>query len=63
LDLVNQRCTLLESELKLQSGEVDSLRVFKVMARQADIREDTLRLMVNAYPLYMGLFIYLFIYL
>ncbi|CEP08056.1 hypothetical protein [Parasitella parasitica] len=43
LDLCNSRCLQLGSELKSKNNEVEKLRIFKFMARQADIREDTLR--------------------
>jgi hypothetical protein len=46
LEASNHRCIQLGSELKQKSSEVDALRVFKIMARQADIREDALRVMV-----------------
>ncbi|KAL7314050.1 hypothetical protein PS15m_007708 [Mucor circinelloides] len=43
LDICNSRCLQLGSELKSKNNEVEKLRIFKFMARQADIREDTLR--------------------
>ncbi|KAF1803972.1 hypothetical protein FB192DRAFT_1278196, partial [Mucor lusitanicus] len=43
LDICNNRCLQLGSELKQRNNEVEKLRIFKFMARQADIREDTLR--------------------
>ncbi|KAG2193193.1 hypothetical protein INT46_011274 [Mucor plumbeus] len=43
LDICNTRCLQLGAELKLKNNEVEKLRIFKFMARQADIREDTLR--------------------
>lgn len=47
LDICNNRCLQLGSELKLRNNEVEKLRIFKFMARQADIREDTLRAKVE----------------
>ncbi|KAI8875585.1 hypothetical protein K501DRAFT_233480 [Backusella circina FSU 941] len=47
LEAANHRCIQLGSELKQKSSEVDALRVFKIMARQADIREDALRVMLE----------------
>lgn len=43
LETSNQRCLQLGSELKAKIQEVEKLRIFKFMARQADIREDSLR--------------------
>ncbi|KAI8643529.1 hypothetical protein BD408DRAFT_342219 [Parasitella parasitica] len=43
LDMCNSMCLQLGSELKSKNNEVEKLRIFKFMARQADIREDTLR--------------------
>ncbi|RCI06004.1 hypothetical protein CU098_009115 [Rhizopus stolonifer] len=43
LDQSNSRCLQLGSELKSKIGEIEKLRVFKLMARQADVREETLR--------------------
>ncbi|KAI8977873.1 hypothetical protein BDB01DRAFT_700515, partial [Pilobolus umbonatus] len=43
LEISNNRCSQLGAELKERDIEVEKLRVFKFMARQADIREDTLR--------------------
>ncbi|KAI8087410.1 hypothetical protein BDF21DRAFT_335525 [Thamnidium elegans] len=43
LENSNHRCLQLGSELKSKINEVEKLRIFKFMARQADIREDTLR--------------------
>ncbi|KAI7888099.1 uncharacterized protein EV154DRAFT_605078 [Mucor mucedo] len=43
LETSNHRCLQLGSELKSKIQELEKLRIFKFMARQADIREDTLR--------------------
>ncbi|KAI7901710.1 uncharacterized protein BX663DRAFT_513762 [Cokeromyces recurvatus] len=42
LDTCNNRCLKLSAELKNYINEVEKLRVFKLMARQADIQEDIL---------------------
>jgi urease beta subunit len=47
LENSNDRCIQLGSELKLKMNEVEKLRIFKFMARQADIREDNLRAKVS----------------
>ncbi|KAG0173818.1 hypothetical protein DFQ30_006942 [Apophysomyces sp. BC1015] len=43
LETANGRCIQLANELKLKTMEVEKLRIFKFMVRQADAREDTLR--------------------
>lgn len=47
LETSNYRCLQLGSELKCKIHELEKLRIFKFMARQADIREDTLRAKVR----------------
>lgn len=47
LETSNHRCLQLGSELKCKIQELEKLRIFKFMARQADIREDTLRAKVS----------------
>ena len=43
------------NELKTETMEVDKLRIFKFMVRQADVREETLRAKV--------IYIYIYIYI
>ncbi|ORY94188.1 hypothetical protein BCR43DRAFT_532171 [Syncephalastrum racemosum] len=43
LEAANARCTHLTTELRARTMEVDKLRIFKFMVRQADIREENLR--------------------
>ncbi|KAI9486673.1 MAG: hypothetical protein EXX96DRAFT_472089 [Benjaminiella poitrasii] len=43
LDMCNNRCLELGAELKNSINEVEKLRVFKFMVRQADIREEVLK--------------------
>ncbi|KAF7722544.1 hypothetical protein EC973_002968 [Apophysomyces ossiformis] len=43
LETANNRCIQLANELKLKTMEVEKLRIFKFMVRQADGREETLR--------------------
>ncbi|KAI7859677.1 hypothetical protein BDC45DRAFT_553424 [Circinella umbellata] len=43
LEVANARCTQLMNELRTETMEVDKLRIFKFMVRQADVREETLR--------------------
>ncbi|KAI9250931.1 hypothetical protein BDA99DRAFT_522244 [Phascolomyces articulosus] len=43
LEVANARCTQLMNELKAETMEVDKLRIFKFMVRQADVREENLR--------------------
>jgi hypothetical protein len=47
LEICNNRCLQLGTELKAKNNEIEKLRVFKFMARQADVREETLRAKVN----------------
>ncbi|GAA5809243.1 hypothetical protein MFLAVUS_002648 [Mucor flavus] len=48
LENSNHRCLQLGLELKSKIHEVEELRVFKFMARQADIREDAFRAKVES---------------
>lgn len=48
LEASNDRCIQLGHELKSKISEVEKLRIFKFMARQADFREDNLRAQVSA---------------
>ncbi|KAI9485132.1 hypothetical protein BDB00DRAFT_878005 [Zychaea mexicana] len=43
LEVANARCAQLINELKAETMEVDKLRIFKFMVRQADVREENLR--------------------
>ena len=43
LEVANARCVQLSNDLKAETTEVDKLRIFKFMVRQADIREESLR--------------------
>ncbi|ORX47458.1 hypothetical protein DM01DRAFT_253489 [Hesseltinella vesiculosa] len=47
LERVNERCIELGNELKHQAKQVERFRIFKVMAREADAREDGLRLQLD----------------
>jgi hypothetical protein len=47
LDIANNRCSQLGAELRSKINEVEKLGILKFMARQADIREDTLRAKVH----------------
>jgi hypothetical protein len=46
----NERCVEIGNELKNKTKEVEKLRIFKFMVRQADYREDMLRSQVKAIP-------------
>ncbi|KAI7863609.1 hypothetical protein BDF14DRAFT_1733729 [Spinellus fusiger] len=43
LETVNAKCTQLTQDLDVKYSQVEKLQVFKLMVRQADIREETLR--------------------
>ncbi|KAI8340188.1 hypothetical protein BC941DRAFT_349111 [Chlamydoabsidia padenii] len=43
LERANERCVEIGNELKNKTKEVEKLRIFKFMVRQADYREDMLR--------------------
>ncbi|KAI8146255.1 hypothetical protein BJV82DRAFT_410639 [Fennellomyces sp. T-0311] len=43
LEVANARCAQLANELRAETMEVDKLRIFKFMVRQADVREENLR--------------------
>lgn len=47
LEKANERCIELGNELKNKTKEVEKLRIFKFMVRQADYREDMLRSQVR----------------
>lgn len=47
LEAANARCVQLSNDLKSETLKVDKLRVFKFMAKQADIREENLRAKVR----------------
>lgn len=44
----NERCVQIGNELKNKTKEVEKLRIFKFMVRQADYREDMLRSQVKS---------------
>lgn len=43
MEACNQRSNQLTNELDIKTREVEKLRTYKQMARQADIQEDNLR--------------------
>ncbi|KAF7725710.1 hypothetical protein EC973_009427 [Apophysomyces ossiformis] len=43
LELANAKCAELSNDLECKNVEVEKLRIFKIMVRQADIREEALR--------------------
>ncbi|KAG0169727.1 hypothetical protein DFQ30_003285 [Apophysomyces sp. BC1015] len=43
LELANAKCAELSIDLELKNSEIEKLRIFKIMVRQADIREEALR--------------------
>lgn len=49
LEKANERCIDLGNELKNKTKEVEKLRIFKFMVRQADYREDMLRSQVRCW--------------